>query len=106
MRRTELIPQTSAAIGSGKVYYHFSMMHSATNPPSIYREHQICFFESHFTEMKSGWISGETGTSDPLLRWDVSGTSQWSTNWTAGVWHNVAYGIVRLNCVHSLLLIY
>ncbi|TGO09116.1 hypothetical protein BTUL_0178g00020 [Botrytis tulipae] len=93
MRRTELIPQTSAAIGSGKVYYHFSMKREDTNAPSIYREHQICFFESHFTEMKSGWISGETGSSDPLLRWDVSSTSQWSTNWTAGVWHNIAYGI-------------
>ncbi|KAF7954264.1 hypothetical protein EAE96_005393 [Botrytis aclada] len=93
MRRTELIPQTSAAIGSGKVYYHFSMKREDTNAPSIYREHQICFFESHFTEMKSGWISGETGSSDPLLRWEVSATSQWSTNWTAGVWHNIAYGI-------------
>ncbi|CAD6444731.1 31534587-2252-4c14-a076-203e52adcf4c [Sclerotinia trifoliorum] len=93
MRRTELIPQTKAAIASGKVYYHFSMMHMEANAPSIYREHQICFFESHFTEMKSGWISGESGTSDPLLRWDVSGNSKWSTNWTAGVWHNVAYGI-------------
>ncbi|TEY37181.1 hypothetical protein BOTCAL_0526g00020 [Botryotinia calthae] len=93
MRRTELIPQTSAAIGSGKVYYHFSMKREDTNAPSIYREHQICFFESHFTEMKSGWISGESGSSDPLLRWDVSSTSQWSTNWTAGVWHNIAYGI-------------
>ncbi|KAF7861531.1 hypothetical protein EAF04_008094 [Stromatinia cepivora] len=93
MRRTELIPQTKAAIASGKVYYHFSMMHTETNAPSIYREHQICFFESHFTEMKSGWISGESGSSDPLLRWDVSGNSKWSTNWTAGVWHNVAYGI-------------
>ncbi|KAJ8067487.1 hypothetical protein OCU04_004831 [Sclerotinia nivalis] len=93
MRRTELIPQTKAAIASGKVYYHFSMMHMEANAPSIYREHQICFFESHFTEMKSGWISGESGSSDPLLRWDVSGNSKWSTNWTAGVWHNVAYGI-------------
>ncbi|KAF5877045.1 putative carbohydrate-binding module family 1 protein [Botrytis fragariae] len=93
MRRTELIPQTTAAIGSGKVYYHFSMKREDTNAPSINREHQICFFESHFTEMKSGWISGETGSSDPLLRWEVSATSQWSTNWTAGVWHNIAYGI-------------
>ncbi|KAM3075068.1 hypothetical protein ACMFMF_005750 [Clarireedia jacksonii] len=93
MRRTELIPQTTAAIASGKVYYHFSIMHTATNPPSIYREHQIAFFESHFTELKSGWISGESGTSDPLLRWDISGNTHWSTNWEAGVWHNVAYGI-------------
>jgi hypothetical protein len=71
-------------------------MHNNTNAPSIYREHQICFFESHFTELKSGWISGESGTSDPLLRWDIGGTTKWSTNWTAGVWHNVAYEIVRL----------
>ncbi|KAI0477483.1 carbohydrate-binding module family 1 protein [Xylariaceae sp. FL0804] len=93
MRRTELIPQTTAAINAGKVWYHFSMMHEATNPPSIYREHQICFFESHFTEMKAGWISGESGTSDPNLRWDINSVSQWSTNFTAGVWHNVAYEI-------------
>lgn len=92
MRRTELIPQTSAAINSGKVWYHFSMMANSTNFPSIYREHQICFFESHFTEMKAGWISGESTTSDSNLRWEVGGVSQWSTNFTAGVWHNIAYG--------------
>ncbi|RAL61405.1 hypothetical protein DID88_009335 [Monilinia fructigena] len=73
MRRTELIPQTKAAIGSGKVYYHFSIMHTETNPPSIYREHQIAFFESHFTEMKSSM----------------------EYYWTAGVWHNIAYGILN-----------
>lgn len=95
MRRTELIPQTTAAINSGKVWYHFSMMASSTNFPSIYREHQICFFESHFTEMKAGWISGEANTSDTNLRWDVQSVTQWSTNFTAGVWHNIAY--VRLN---------
>jgi hypothetical protein len=79
MRRTELIPQTTAAINSGKVWYHFSMMKSTVNPPSIYREHQINFFESHFTEMKAGWISGESGTSDAQLRWDVSSTTHWNT---------------------------
>jgi hypothetical protein len=93
MRRTELIPQTSAAINQGTVYYHFSLMRSDTNPPAETREHQIAFFESHFTEMKAGWISGESGTTDALLRWDVSSNTQWSTNWTAGVWHNVAYQI-------------
>ncbi|TAQ86694.1 hypothetical protein B7494_g4988 [Chlorociboria aeruginascens] len=93
MRRTELIPQTTAAINAGHVYYHFSLMKSTVNPPSIYREHQMVFFESHFTEMKAGWISGESGTSDPLLRWDVNSQSHWSTNWDAGVWHNVAYEI-------------
>lgn len=54
MRRTELIPQTTATINSGKVYYHFSMSRSDTNAPSENREHQIAFFESHFTEMKAG----------------------------------------------------
>jgi hypothetical protein len=95
MRRTELIPQTTAAINSGKVWYHFSMKRSGTNAPSIYREHQICFFESHFTEMKSGWISGASGTSDTSLRWFVGGVSKWSVTWDADVWHNIAYEIVR-----------
>ncbi|KFZ12286.1 hypothetical protein V502_07166 [Pseudogymnoascus sp. VKM F-4520 (FW-2644)] len=93
MRRTELIPQTTAAINSGKVFYHFSIKRSATNAPSLNREHQICFFESHFTELKSGWISGASGTSDPALRWEVGGTSQWDVTWEADVWHNIAYEI-------------
>ncbi|KAK7735277.1 hypothetical protein SLS53_007668 [Cytospora paraplurivora] len=93
MRRTELIPQTSAAINSGKVWYHLSIMANATNFPSIYREHQIAFFESHFTELKAGWISGESATNDTNLQWFAGGTSQWETNFTAGVWHNVAYEI-------------
>jgi len=59
---------------------------SSTNAPSIYREHQIAFFESHFTELKYGWIDGESGTSDPLLRWDISSASKWNTTWDAGVW--------------------
>jgi hypothetical protein len=75
MRRTEIIPQTTAVINAGIFYFHFSMKRSATNPPSIYREHQINFFDSYFTEMKAGWISGEAETSDPLLRWDVGGVT-------------------------------
>jgi hypothetical protein len=43
--------------------------------------------------MKSGWQSGAAGTSDPLLRWNAGGSTQWNTTWEAGVWHNVAYGI-------------
>ncbi|MCJ1306779.1 hypothetical protein MMC25_000422 [Agyrium rufum] len=93
MRRTELIPQTTAPINQGLVYYHFSMMRSNTNPPSSLTEHQVNFFESHFTEMKYGLISGAQGTSDPTLRWDVGGVSKWTTTYDAGVWHNVAYGI-------------
>jgi len=93
MRRTELIPQTKAAIASGKVFYHFSMMRKDVNPPSVNREHQICFFESHFTEMKYGWISGESGTANTNLQWMVSQKSLWKTEWKAGVWHNIAYEI-------------
>jgi len=93
MRRTELIPQTTASINAGKVYYHFSIQKQEDNSPSEFREHQIAFFESHFTELKSGWISGQAGTSNPALQWFVSGQSKWSIPWEAGVWHNVAYGI-------------
>jgi hypothetical protein len=94
MRRTELIPQTTAAINQGKVFYHFSLMRSDTNPPAQTREHQIGFFESHFTELKAGWLSGASGVSDPLLRWCISGQcDEWTTTWDAGVWHNVAYEI-------------
>ena len=93
MLRTELIPQSSAAINKGKVYYHFSMQHTGTNPPSPLEEHQINFFESHFTEMKYGLLSGAQGTSDNNLRWCVGGVSKWNVEFAAGVWHNVAYGI-------------
>ncbi|EGO56077.1 hypothetical protein NEUTE1DRAFT_64374 [Neurospora tetrasperma FGSC 2508] len=93
MRRTELIPQTTAAINKGKVFYHFSLMRKDTNAPALTREHQIAFFESHFTELKSGWQSGASGTSDPLLRWCIGGQTKWSVNWDADVWHNVAYEI-------------
>ncbi|KAK4225775.1 glycoside hydrolase family 131 with beta-glucanase activity acting on beta-/beta-/beta-glucans [Podospora fimiseda] len=93
MRRTELIPQTNAPITSGKVYYHFSLMRKDVKAPATTREHQIAFFESHFTELKSGWLSGAPGISDNNLRWCVGGQTQWSTEWLANVWHNVAYEI-------------
>lgn len=73
-------------------------MRSETNAPSVFREHQICFFESHFTEFKYGWISGESATSDPKLQWMVSQNTKWSAaTWEPGVWHNVAYEIVSLH---------
>jgi hypothetical protein len=93
MMRTELIPQTTAAINTGKVFYHFSMQHTGTNPPSQTQEHQVCFFESHFTEMKYGLMSGASGTSSNLLHWYVGGDSQWNVTFEAGEWHNIAYGI-------------
>lgn len=57
MWRMELIPQTTAAINKGHVYYHSPIKRPSTNVPSATNEHQICFFESHFTELKYGWIS-------------------------------------------------
>jgi len=93
MERTEIIPQTSANLGTGHLYYHFSLMTSSTNPPAATNEHQIAFFESHFTEIKYGLISGESGTSDNLLRWDTNSQTQWSTQLVAGTWYNFAYDI-------------
>jgi len=93
MERTEVIPQTSANLGTGHLYYHFSLMTSSKNAPNPGFEHQIAFFESHFTELKFGLISGEAGTTDPLLRWDIGGVSQWTTTLTPGTWYNFAYDI-------------
>ncbi|QKX64794.1 uncharacterized protein TRUGW13939_11970 [Talaromyces rugulosus] len=96
MERTEIIPQTSEDLGSGHLYYHFSLLTNSTNPPNPNFEHQIAFFEvklpSHFTEIKYGTISGSTG-ADNSLRWDVSQETQWSTQLTAGNWYNFAYDI-------------
>ena len=94
MRRTELIPQTSAGINQGKVFYHFSMMRKEENAPSKNKEHQICFFESHFVEMKYGWISGQQGTENGNLQFMVGQQSLWEKEWEADVWHNIAYEIV------------
>jgi hypothetical protein len=43
MWRTELIPQTSAPITKGTVFYHFSMSRKAANAPSAAAEHQVMF---------------------------------------------------------------
>ncbi|KAF3932374.1 hypothetical protein ABW19_dt0202178 [Dactylella cylindrospora] len=93
MRRTELIPQTSAPINQGHVYYHFSVKRTSTNAPRADLEHQVNFFESHFTELKYGLLSGASGTSDPTLKWCVGGQTKWSVTFDADVWHNVAYDI-------------
>ncbi|KAK0201914.1 hypothetical protein DFS33DRAFT_1031179 [Desarmillaria ectypa] len=88
MERTELIPQTSADLGTGTMYYHFSVMRSETNPPDSTLEHQVLFFESHFTELKYGVSPTPTD-----LQWMVSSQRQWGTNFEAGVWFNFAYDI-------------
>lgn len=95
MRRTELIPQASdtSAITSGTVYYHFSLKREDTNAPSVAREHQIAFFESHFTEMQYGLASGGSGAGDDTLKWMANSQEQWSVTMEAGVWHNCVYEI-------------
>ncbi|KAJ8112682.1 hypothetical protein OPT61_g5003 [Boeremia exigua] len=89
MLRTELIPQTTAAINKGKVYYHFSVKTTGTNKPTATNEHQIAFFESHFTELKYGAAGG----SSTNLQWHVGGVSKWDAELVADEWHNVAYEI-------------
>jgi hypothetical protein len=45
MERSEIIPQTSENLGSGRLFYHFSLMTNNINPPNPKFEHQIAFFE-------------------------------------------------------------
>lgn len=45
MERSEIIPQTSEDLGSGHLFYHFSLMANDTTPPNAKFEHQIAFFE-------------------------------------------------------------
>lgn len=95
MRRTELIPQVddTSSISSGTLYYHFSLMREDTNAPSVQREHQIAFFESHFTELQYGLSSGASGDGDTTLRWMANSAEQWNVTMEAGVWHNCVYEI-------------
>lgn len=87
MLRTELIPQTTAAINKGKLFYHFSIKTTDKNAPTATNEHQLAFFESHFTELKYG------GAANNKLQWHVGGVSQWAADLVADEWHNVAYEI-------------
>ncbi|RAH64773.1 glycoside hydrolase family 131 protein [Aspergillus aculeatinus CBS 121060] len=93
MERSELIPQTKADLGSGHLYYHFSLSTKTTNAPDASFEHQIAFFESHFTELQYGLASGASGSSDNTLRWNAGGNTHWSVQLEAGNWYNFAYDI-------------
>ncbi|TPR02096.1 hypothetical protein CAN33_0042595 [Aspergillus niger] len=89
MQRTELIPQMSPSssasdLGSGHLYYHFSLSASSTNPPSSSSEHQIAFFESHFTELQY---------QDNTLKWNAGGDTHYSVELETGKWYNFAYDI-------------
>uniref|UniRef100_A0A0W0FJF0 Glycoside hydrolase 131 catalytic N-terminal domain-containing protein n=1 Tax=Moniliophthora roreri TaxID=221103 RepID=A0A0W0FJF0_MONRR len=78
MARTELIPQTTSDLGSGNLFYHFSVMRSDTNTPDSTQEHQL----------KYG-----VGANPTDLQWHVGGVQQWATDFTANTWFNFAYDI-------------
>ncbi|PIG86325.1 hypothetical protein AARAC_004560 [Aspergillus arachidicola] len=97
MMRSELIPQTDADLGSGTLFYHFSLQSrrktrplrplSIKLPSSRYFILSYSYtFPSHFTELKYG---GDEET----LRWLADGKTQWSTDLVAGTWYNFAYEI-------------
>ncbi|PLB51045.1 hypothetical protein P170DRAFT_355312 [Aspergillus steynii IBT 23096] len=86
MMRSELIPQTTADLGSGHLFYHFSLQTREKNAPAAGLEHQIAFFESHFTEL-------QYGGDEKTLRWMADGKSHWSTDLEPGTWYNFAYEI-------------
>ncbi|KAJ7761532.1 hypothetical protein DFH07DRAFT_918236 [Mycena maculata] len=88
MERTELIPQTTANLGTGELFYHFSISHPATNLPDSTVEHQICFFESHFTELKYGVSPNATH-----ITWMVTEVDHYDVAFTPGTWFNFAYDI-------------
>ncbi|KAL4782081.1 hypothetical protein BJX76DRAFT_359252 [Aspergillus varians] len=89
MMRSELIPQIESGVdlGAGTLYYHFSISVGEDNFPVDDLEHQIGFFESHFTELKYG------GADSTSLTWYAGGSAQWSTELKADVWYNFAYEI-------------
>ncbi|KAG9043273.1 hypothetical protein FS837_009818 [Tulasnella sp. UAMH 9824] len=86
--RTELIPQTNNNLGTGQKYYHFSVKRSSTNPPLFSYEHQVAFFESHFTELKVGISPYQS-----YLTWCVSGSPKYAVPFTPDVWYNFAFDI-------------
>ncbi|KAF5338899.1 hypothetical protein D9611_008814 [Ephemerocybe angulata] len=88
MERAELIPQTTANLGTGNLFYHFSVKRTNTNAPDTTLEHQVMFFESHFTELKYG-----VGPNGGNLVWMIGGQEKWSTAFTADTWFNFAYDI-------------
>jgi len=70
------------------LFYHFSVKRSGSNAPDPTLEHQITFFENHFTELKYG-----VGSTPTDLVWMVTGVEKWGTPFTADTWFNFAYDI-------------
>ncbi|TFY75875.1 hypothetical protein EWM64_g8139, partial [Hericium alpestre] len=88
MERVELIPQTTENLGQGNLFYHFSISRDDVDPPESTLEHQILFFESHFTELKYGIAPNQT-----YLSWCIQSQPQWGVEFEANTWYNFAYDI-------------
>jgi hypothetical protein len=73
MRRTELAP--NRGYQCWQVVLSLQYAEARGECPKRFRECQIASFESHFTEMKSEWIGGESATSNPALQWIVNDQS-------------------------------
>ncbi|CAG8983570.1 hypothetical protein HYALB_00009890 [Hymenoscyphus albidus] len=102
VRRTNLIPEGAAAIdaptpvGTGLLYYHFSILRSIINPLDVAKRHKFAFFEPedawysplpYFTELVFGGAAGKN------LTWNVANQSHWTAPWEIDVWQNFAYAI-------------
>ena len=62
MLRSELIPQTSEDLGSGRLIYHFSLQTREKNAPTGDVERQIAFFEVSFSVCQSVIQSNDANT--------------------------------------------
>ena len=56
MLRSELIPQTSKDLGSGRLIYHFSLQTREKNAPTGDVERQIAFFEVFPSLLPCPWM--------------------------------------------------
>lgn len=56
--------------------------------PLFNYEHQVVFFESHFTELKVGISPNQT-----QLQWCIQSQPKVAFDFTPGVWYNFAYDI-------------
>lgn len=86
--QTALLPQTSAPIASGKVWYHFSLRAGeGDRAPDPAQEHLLFYFVKGFAGLTYGGTGAET------LAFVTGNETRWSTPLAAGQWLNFAYEI-------------
>ncbi|KAF6757411.1 hypothetical protein DFP72DRAFT_845840 [Ephemerocybe angulata] len=82
-------PRPPANLGTGNLFYHFSVKRTNTNAPDTTLEHQVMFFESHFTELKYGvgpnggnlvWMIGAwTDCLPKTIQFDAKTVGLWAS---------------------------